>query len=73
MISGNMDGEQQKAENKPSRKKPMFPVRESLRTYLKQHGRDTSLPITYQDLLQFTYSVPLKDKNGKDTLWEKPL
>lgn len=57
--------------NKPSRKKPMFPVRDSLRQYLKVHGREVKLPVSYNDLLRITYSIPLKDKEGKDTLWEK--
>jgi hypothetical protein len=56
--------------DKPSRKKPMFPVQESLRNYLKHHGREVKLPVTYEDLLRITYSVPLKDKKGNDTLWE---
>jgi hypothetical protein len=59
--------------NKPSRKKPIFPVNEALRNYLKHHGREVKLPVAYDDLLNFTYSVPLKDKTGKDTLWEKVL
>lgn len=62
----------EKAE-KPSRKKPMFPVNRSLRTYLKHHGRETKLPVSYNDLLRYTFSVPIKDKNGKDTLWEKTI
>lgn len=57
--------------DKPSRKKPIFPVNELLRSYLKTHGREVKLPIHYRDLLRITYSVPLIDKNGKDTLWEK--
>ncbi|MBI5857288.1 MAG: hypothetical protein HZB42_06525 [Sphingobacteriales bacterium] len=73
MISISETGNEDRPDNKPSRKKPMFPVCEGLRNYLKKHGRDTTLPITYQELFQFTYSVPLKDKNGNDTLWEKPL
>jgi hypothetical protein len=56
--------------DKPSRKKPMFAVNDALRHYLKDHGREVSLPVSYRDLLKFTYSVPLKDKHGKDTLWE---
>jgi hypothetical protein len=48
----------------------MFPVNEPLRNYLKHHGREVKLPVTYEDLLRITYSVPLKDKKGKDTLWE---
>ena len=48
----------------------MFPVQEPLRNYLRNHGREVKLPVTYNDLLRITYSVPLRDKNGKDTLWE---
>ncbi|HVZ57209.1 MAG TPA: hypothetical protein VG870_11165 [Chitinophagaceae bacterium] len=59
--------------NKPSRKKPLFPVNQGLRAYLKQHGREVRLPVAYRDLLRFTYTVPLKDKHGKDTLWETVL
>lgn len=57
--------------DKPSRKKPIYRVHESLRNYLKIHGREVKLPAHYHDLQRFTYSVPILDKNGKDTLWEK--
>jgi hypothetical protein len=56
--------------NKPSRKKPMFAVQDGLRSYLKNHGREVKLPVSYNDLLRITYSIPLKDKKGNDTLWE---
>src|SRR5579872_1663366 len=60
--------------NKPSRKKPIFPVSEGLRSYLKHHGREVRIPVSYQDLLlHITYSVPLRDKNNQDTLWETAL
>jgi hypothetical protein len=60
--------------NKPSRKKPIFPVTEPLRNYLKHHGREVKQPVSYQDLLgHITYSVPLKDKHNQDTLWETAL
>src|SRR5215212_1182197 len=59
--------------NKPSKKKPFFPVNKGLRNYLKTHGREIVLPVSYHDLINITYSVPLKDKKGKDTLWEKAL
>lgn len=60
--------------NKPSRKKPIFPVIEPLRNYLKNHGREVRLPVSYRDLINhITYSVPLKDKNNQDTLWETAL
>lgn len=68
-LSTPLDGS-----NKPSRKKPIFPVTEALRNYLKHHGREVRLPVSYRDLLQhITYSVPLKDKNNQDTLWETAL
>jgi len=59
--------------DKPSRKKPFFPVNKELRNYLKIHGREITLPVSYNDLVNFTYSISLKDKQGKDTLWEKAL
>jgi hypothetical protein len=57
--------------DKPSRKKPMYPVSPALRQYLKLHGREVKLPVTYQNLLNYTWSTPIKDKNGNDTFWEK--
>src|SRR5215217_1207955 len=57
----------------PSRKKTFYPINKSLRTYLKTHGREIALPVSYNDLLRISYSVPLRDKQGKDTLWEKAL
>lgn len=57
--------------DKPSRKKPMYPVGERLRHYLKLHGREVKLPVSYTSLLNYKWSVPVKDKSGKDTLWEK--
>ncbi|TDW97313.1 hypothetical protein [Dinghuibacter silviterrae] len=55
---------------KPSRKKPFFPVQEPLSAYLRKHGREVKLPVSYKDLLHFRTSIPLKDKRGNDTLWE---
>ena len=52
--------------DKPSRKKPFFPISNPLRSYLKTHGREITLPVSYNDLLHITYSLPLKDKEGKD-------
>jgi hypothetical protein len=59
------------ANEKPSRKKEIYPVNDDFRNYLKTHGREVKLPVSYRDLLRITYSLPLLDKNGKDTLWEK--
>lgn len=49
----------------------MYPVNEKLRAYLKNRGREVKLPVTYKNLLNFTWSTPLKDKHGNDTYWEK--
>jgi hypothetical protein len=59
--------------DKPSKKKPIFSVSDPLRSYLRQYGREVSLPATYKDLTQFTYTVPIKTKDGKDSSWEKAL
>lgn len=59
--------------DKPSRKKPFYPVSKGLRSYLKKHGREASLPLVYQDLMHMSFSIPLKDKAGRDTYWEKTL
>ena len=57
--------------NTPSRRKPMYPVNNQLRQYLRVHGREVKLPVTYDNLLNYTWSVAIIDKNGKDTLWER--
>ena len=49
----------------------MYPVNDRLRHYLKLHGREVKLPVSYVNLLNYTGSVAIRDKNGKDTLWEK--
>lgn len=48
----------------------MFAVGAPLRAFLKNHGREVRLPVAYRDLQRFVYSVPLKDKEGGDTMWE---
>lgn len=57
--------------DKPSRKKPIFPVNAALRQYLVKYGREVKMPVSYQDLQRFTYTVPLTDKHGNETAWEK--
>jgi hypothetical protein len=56
---------------KPSKKKVLFPINDHLRNYLIHYRREVTLPVTYKDLERYTYSVPLKDKHGKDSNWEK--
>lgn len=52
-----------------SKKKPSYPVREALRHYLSTYGRETKIPIFYEDLLRFSGSIVVYDKKGNDTLW----
>ena len=70
LFTENQNALERNELDKPSRKKPMFPVNDSLRSYLKHHGREVKMMVSYKNLLNYTYSVPLKDKTGKDTLWE---
>ena len=49
----------------------MYPVNERFRHYLRSNGREVKLPVRYEDLLHFTWSTPILDKNGNETLWEK--
>lgn len=72
-LAEHYDKPDQPESNKPSRRKPMFPVSRELRTFLQHQGREVKLPVSYNDLLHYTFSVPLKDKNDKDTLWEKTI
>lgn len=60
-------------QDKPSKKKPFFPINKDLRSYLSKNGREIDLPVSYSNLLNITYSVPIKDREGNDTLWEKAL
>jgi hypothetical protein len=62
---------QQAINDKPSRKKPMYPVSGELRRYLQSRGREVKLPVTYDELLAFNFSTSIKDKHGNDTYWEK--
>jgi hypothetical protein len=72
-LPGHDKNSDVKIEDKPSRKKPLFPVQAPLRSYLKHHRREIKLPVSYKDLLHFNYSVPLKDKNGNYTEWENTI
>lgn len=52
-----------------SKKKPAYPVIDSLLTYLKKYKRYVEVPVLYDDLLRFSGSVNVYDKNDVDTLW----
>ncbi|QCX00755.1 hypothetical protein FGM00_11790 [Aggregatimonas sangjinii] len=52
-----------------SKKKPAYPVNESLDAYLEHYKRKIEIPIFYNDLLRFSGSVVVYDANEEDTLW----
>jgi hypothetical protein len=52
-----------------SKKKPAYPVRKKLDTYLEKYNRKIEIPIFYDDLLRFAGSVAVNDDEDKDTLW----
>ena len=53
-----------------TRRKPMFPISEGLRSYLRQYRRETELSVTYERLRSFHEVIPLTDAAGKPTLWD---
>jgi len=55
------------------KKKPNYPVIKELRQYLRTYDREKKLPVAYSDLARSSNSYPLKDRYGKDTLWEVML
>ena len=52
-----------------SKKKPFYPISIKLSKYLKNYNRWISGSIFYEDLLRFSGSVSVLDKNDNDTLW----
>ncbi|MEA3189303.1 MAG: hypothetical protein QOD99_3133 [Chthoniobacter sp.] len=56
-----------------TRRKPIYPIGAELREYLARYGREVKLPITYAELRHFRESMPLVDKDEKDTLWHTVL
>uniref|UniRef100_F4C857 Uncharacterized protein n=1 Tax=Sphingobacterium sp. (strain 21) TaxID=743722 RepID=F4C857_SPHS2 len=72
-MSLKVEGPVPTGDVKISRKKPIFPVKPALRKYLREYQRESKLPLSYSELRNFTDSVPVYDKEGKDTLWETPL
>tara|TARA_B100000614_G_scaffold261852_1_gene292950 strand:+ start:754 stop:1815 length:1062 start_codon:yes stop_codon:yes gene_type:complete len=52
-----------------SKKKPFYPISIKLSKYLKDYNRWISGSIFYEDLLRFSGSVSVLDKNDNDTLW----
>ncbi len=52
-----------------SQKKPFYPITSELVSFLKTYDRWVETPICYSDLLRFSGSVVVYDKNDNDTLW----
>jgi hypothetical protein len=50
-------------------KKPSYPIIHPLLDYLERFDRISKVPICYDDLLRFSGSVTVYDKNERDTLW----
>ncbi|MFV0605570.1 MAG: hypothetical protein ACK5NK_06970 [Niabella sp.] len=59
--------------DKPSRKKLLYAVNAELSDYLKRQGREVHLPVSHKDLLNMTWSIPIKDAKGNNTHWEKAI
>ena len=56
-----------------SRKKLPYAISDRLRAYLDRHRREVPLPIRYEDLTFYGDTIPVYDKQGRDTLWESVL
>lgn len=57
--------------NRPSKKKIPYPISAQLQKYLERFGREVPMDLQYEDLLHFTFAIPILDSNGKETNWEK--
>ena len=56
-----------------TKKKQIYGVNDELLEYLGENEREINLPVSYTDLKHFNDSLPIRDKNGVDTLWEAAL
>ena len=56
-----------------TRKKNIYPVNPELQNYLAENRREINLPVTYTDLKHFSGGIAIRDKKGRDTLWEAAL
>ncbi len=52
-------------------KKPTYPVNKSLFDYLERFDRISKVQICYDDLLRFSGSINVYDKQDQDTLWAR--
>jgi hypothetical protein len=52
-------------------KKPSYPINKPLFDYLERFDRISKVSICYDDLLRFSGSINVYDKNDQDTLWAR--
>lgn len=52
-----------------SKKKPSYPINTDLYKYLTEYNRIIKIPVFYDDMLRFSGSINVFDKEGNDTLW----
>ena len=50
-----------------SKKKPFYPISKELTKFLKKHDRWVNLDLSYEDLLRFSDSITVYDKNGNQS------
>ena len=52
-----------------SRRKEIYPISAPLNHYLYHFGRQSDIPLVYDELAAFTGTMPYEDPTGKETLW----
>jgi hypothetical protein len=52
-----------------SRRKIQYKISASLRHYLYHYGRQSDIPLIYDDLNRYVGAIPYEDPNGDETLW----
>ena len=55
------------------KKKIYYPVSKGLSEYLHTNARHHSVPVMYEQLLEYESKYPLLDSQQNDTLWECPI
>jgi len=68
-----MDAAEHPQQLPPTQKKPPFPINPGLRRYLDQYRRERTLPVSYEQLLDFKEAMPLPDAEGRPTLWDSVI
>jgi len=53
-----------------SRRKILYPTSGHLNHYLYHFGRQSEIPLVYDDLIRFSGSIPYEDPQGNETLWQ---